>query len=169
MIGAFRFSSAFGSTLSRLVRHGIGVHHAGMLPKYRRLVEQLAQAGLLKVICGTDTLGVGINVPIRTVVFSALSKYDGDPHPAAQRPRVPPDRRAGRPGRLTTPRGTVVVQAPDHEVENLKQFAKVADDPKKRRKLVRRKVPEGMVPWSEKTMTRLVDAVPEAADVATCG
>ncbi|MCB1264281.1 MAG: DEAD/DEAH box helicase, partial [Mycobacterium sp.] len=77
LIGGFRFSTAFGATLSRLVRHGIGVHHAGMLPKYRRLVEQLAQAGLLKVICGTDTLGVGINVPIRTVVFSALSKYDG--------------------------------------------------------------------------------------------
>src|SRR5918912_1554588 len=72
MIGEFRFSSGFGATLSRLVRHGIGVHHAGMLPKYRRLVEQLAQAGLLKVICGADTLGVGINVPIRTVVFSAL-------------------------------------------------------------------------------------------------
>ena len=160
LIGAFRFSTAFGSTLSRLVRHGIGVHHAGMLPKYRRLVEQLAQAGLLKVICGTDTLGVGINVPIRTVVFSALSKYDGT------RSRLLNARefhqiagRAGRAGFDTA--GTVVVQAPDHEVENLKQFAKVADDPKKRRKLVRRKVPEGMVPWSEATMTRLVDAVPE--------
>ncbi|MEV3905085.1 DUF3516 domain-containing protein [Mycobacterium sp. NPDC050551] len=160
LIGAFRFSSAFGATLSRLVRHGIGVHHAGMLPKYRRLVEQLAQAGLLKVICGTDTLGVGINVPIRTVVFSALSKYDG------VRTRLLNARefhqiagRAGRAGYDTA--GTVVVQAPEHEVENLKQFAKVADDPKKRRKLVRRKVPEGMVPWSEKTMTRLVEAVPE--------
>lgn len=159
-IGAFRFSTAFGSTLSRLVRHGIGVHHAGMLPKYRRLVEQLAQAGLLKVICGTDTLGVGINVPIRTVVFSALSKYDGT------RTRLLNARefhqiagRAGRAGFDTA--GTVVVQAPDHEVENLKQFAKVGDDPKKRRKLVRRKVPEGMVPWSETTMTRLVDAAPE--------
>ncbi|MGP4056730.1 DEAD/DEAH box helicase [Mycobacterium sp. 4D054] len=160
MIGAFRFSSAFGSTLSRLVRHGIGVHHAGMLPKYRRLVEQLAQAGLLKVICGTDTLGVGINVPIRTVVFSALSKYDGT------RTRLLNARefhqiagRAGRAGFDTA--GTVVVQAPDHEVENLKQFAKVADDPKKRRKLVRRKAPEGMVPWSEATVKRLVDAAPE--------
>lgn len=159
-LGAFRFSTAFGSTLSRLVRHGIGVHHAGMLPKYRRLVEQLAQAGLLKVICGTDTLGVGINVPIRTVVFTALSKYDGT------RTRLLSARefhqiagRAGRAGYDTA--GTVVVQAPEHEVENLKQFAKVADDPKKRRKLVRRKVPEGMVPWSEKTMTRLVDAAPE--------
>ncbi|MFL6086634.1 MAG: DEAD/DEAH box helicase [Mycobacterium sp.] len=160
LIGGFRFSSAFGTTLSRLVRHGIGVHHAGMLPKYRRLVEQLAQAGLLKVICGTDTLGVGINVPIRTVVFSALSKYDGT------RTRLLNARefhqiagRAGRAGYDTA--GTVVVQAPDHEVENLKQFAKVADDPKKRRKLVRRKVPEGMVPWSESTMTRLVEAAPE--------
>ncbi|MCX2712870.1 DEAD/DEAH box helicase [Mycolicibacterium sp. J2] len=159
-IGAFRFSSAFGTTLSRLVRHGIGVHHAGMLPKYRRLVEQLAQAGLLKIICGTDTLGVGINVPIRTVVFTALSKYDGT------RTRLLTARefhqiagRAGRAGFDTA--GTVVVQAPEHEVENLKQFAKVADDPKKRRKLVRRKVPEGMVPWSEQTMTRLVEAAPE--------
>jgi superfamily II RNA helicase len=160
MIGGFRFSSAFGATLSRLVRHGIGVHHAGMLPKYRRLTEQLAQAGLLKVICGTDTLGVGINVPIRTVVFSALSKYDGT------RTRLLNARefhqiagRAGRAGYDTA--GTVVVQAPEHEVENLKQFAKVADDPKKRRKLVRRKVPEGMVPWSESTMTRLIEAAPE--------
>ncbi|QFS94347.1 ski2-like helicase [Mycobacterium sp. THAF192] len=160
-IGAFRFSTAFGTTLSRLVRHGIGVHHAGMLPKYRRLVEQLAQAGLLKVICGTDTLGVGINVPIRTVVFSALSKYDGT------RTRLLNARefhqiagRAGRAGFDTA--GTVVVQAPEHEVANLKQFAKVADDPKKRRKLVRRKAPEGMVPWSEATLTRLVDAAPEA-------
>ena len=160
MIGGFRFTSAFGTTLSRLVRHGIGVHHAGMLPKYRRLVEQLAQAGLLKVICGTDTLGVGINVPIRTVVFSALSKYDG------VRTRLLQVRefhqiagRAGRAGYDTA--GTVVVQAPEHEVENLKQFAKVADDPKKRRKLVRKKVPDGMVPWSEATMTRLVEGEPE--------
>ncbi|MCW2676397.1 MAG: Superfamily helicase [Modestobacter sp.] len=160
LIGGFRFSSAFGTTLSRLVRHGIGVHHAGMLPKYRRLVEQLAQAGLLKVICGTDTLGVGINVPIRTVVFSALSKYDGT------RTRLLNARefhqiagRAGRAGYDTA--GTVVVQAPEHEVENLKQFAKVADDPKKRRKLVRRKAPEGMVPWSESTQQRLINADPE--------
>ncbi|MGZ4597972.1 MAG: DEAD/DEAH box helicase, partial [Actinomycetes bacterium] len=78
LIGGFRFSAGFGRTLSRLVRHGIGVHHAGMLPRYRRLVETLAQAGLLKVVCGTDTLGVGINVPIRTVLITALSKYDGE-------------------------------------------------------------------------------------------
>src|SRR3954462_6283257 len=160
MIGGFRFSSAFGTTLSRLVRHGIGVHHAGMLPKYRRLVEQLAQAGLLKVICGTDTLGVGINVPIRTVVFSALSKYDGT------RTRHLTVREfhqiAGRAGRAGYDNaGTVVVQAPEHEVENLKQFAKVADDPRKRRKLVRKKPPEGFVSWGKNTHDRLQSTAPE--------
>src|SRR3954469_25024403 len=161
MIGGFRFSSAFGTTLSRLVRHGIGVHHAGMLPNYRRLVEQLAQAGLLKVICGTDTLGVGINVPIRTVVFTGLSKYDGN------RQRILKARefhqiagRAGRAGYDTS--GTVVVQAPDHVIENERALAKAGDDPKKRRKVQRKKAPEGAVTWSEQTFDKLVAAEPEA-------
>jgi superfamily II RNA helicase len=160
LIGGFRFSSGFGKTLSRLVRHGIGVHHAGMLPKYRRLVETLAQAGLLKVICGTDTLGVGINVPIRTVLFTALSKYDGT------RTRLLMARefhqiagRAGRAGFDTT--GRVVVQAPEHVIENEKALAKAGDDPKKRRKVVRRKPPEGMVSWGQPTFDRLVAADPE--------
>ena len=99
-IGDFRFTTGFGKTLSRLVRHGIGVHHAGMLPRYRRLVEQLAQAGLLKVICGTDTLGVGINVPIRTVMITALSKYDGIRQRHLRATGVPPGRRPRRAGRL---------------------------------------------------------------------
>jgi superfamily II DNA/RNA helicase len=160
LIGAFRFSAGFGKTLSRLVRHGIGVHHAGMLPRYRRLVETLAQAGLLKVICGTDTLGVGINVPIRTVLFTALSKYDG------QRQRHLNARefhqiagRAGRAGYDTV--GHVVVQAPDHVVENEKALAKAGDDPKKRRKVVRKKPPERFVNWTEQTFDRLVAAEPE--------
>lgn len=159
-VGGFRFSSAFGQTLSRLVRHGIGVHHAGMLPKYRRLVEQLAQAGLLKVICGTDTLGVGINVPIRTVLISALSKYDGTRtrHLTAREFHQIAGR-AGRAGYDTA--GTVVVQAPEHEVENLKALAKAGDDPKKRRKVVRKKPPEGFVSWTEATFDRLVAAEPE--------
>jgi superfamily II RNA helicase len=159
-IGRFRFAAGFGRTLSRLVRHGIGVHHAGMLPRYRRLVETLAQAGMLKVICGTDTLGVGINVPIRTVLFTALSKYDG------VRSRLLKARefhqiagRAGRAGYDTV--GTVVVQAPDHVVENEKALAKAGDDPKKRRKVVRRKPPEGFVAWARPTFERLVAADPE--------
>lgn len=160
LIGGFRFSAGFGRTLSRLVRHGIGVHHAGMLPRYRRLVERLAQAGLLKVICGTDTLGVGINVPIRTVVFGALSKFDGT------RSRQLTAREfhqiAGRAGRAGyDPVGTVVVQAPEHVIENEKALAKAGDDPRKRRKVVRRKPPEGFVSWSEQTFDRLVAADPE--------
>nr|MBA3524867.1 DUF3516 domain-containing protein [Geodermatophilaceae bacterium] len=160
MIGGFRFTAGFGKTLTRLVRHGIGVHHAGMLPKYRRLVELLTQAGLLKVICGTDTLGVGINVPIRTVLFTGLSKYDGT------RTRLLKAREfhqiAGRAGRAGFDvAGTVVVQAPDHVIDNARTLAKVGDDPKKRRKIVRKKPPEGTVGYGEATFARLVAAEPE--------
>ena len=160
LIGAFRFTAGFGRTLSRLVRHGIGVHHAGMLPRYRRLVERLAQAGLLKVVCGTDTLGVGINVPIRTVVFTALAKYDGirTRHLKAREFHQIAGR-AGRAGYDTV--GTVIVQAPEHVVENEKALAKAGDDPKKRRKVVRKNAPEGFVSWSEQTFDRLVAAEPE--------
>jgi superfamily II RNA helicase len=160
LIGNFRFTTRFGRSLSRFVRHGIGVHHAGMLPKYRRLVERLAQAGLLKVICGTDTLGVGVNVPIRTVVFTALSKYDGS---RVRRLRAREFHqiagRAGRPGFDTV--GYVVAQAPEHVVENHKALAKAGDDPKKRRKVVRKKAPEGFVTWDEDTFTKLISAEPE--------
>jgi len=160
LIGGFRFSAGFGRTLTRLVRHGIGVHHAGMLPRYRRLVETLAQAGLLKVICGTDTLGVGINVPIRTVLLTALSKYDGvkTRHLKAREFHQVAGR-AGRAGYDTA--GTVVVQAPDHVVENEKALAKAGDDPKKLRKIVRKKPPEGFVSWGEPTFERLMAADPE--------
>jgi superfamily II RNA helicase len=160
LIGDFRFASGFGKTLSRLVRHGIGVHHAGLLPRYRRLVETLTQAGLLKVICGTDTLGVGINVPIRTVLFTALSKYDG------RKTRLLQARefhqiagRAGRAGYDTS--GRVVVQAPEHVAENERALAKAGDDPKARRKVVRKKPPEGFVSWGQPTFERLVAAEPE--------
>ena len=164
LIAGFRFAPGFGKTLNRLVRHGIGVHHAGMLPKYRRLVEQLAQAGLLKVICGTDTLGVGINVPIRTVLITALSKYDG------VRTRILNARefhqiagRAGRAGFDTA--GTVVVQAPEHSIENKKAMekalAKFGDDSKKLRQVTKKKPPQGFVTWGEKTYERIIVSTPE--------
>jgi superfamily II RNA helicase len=160
LIGNFRFTAGFGKTLSRLVRHGIGVHHAGMLPRYRRLVETLAQAGLLKVICGTDTLGVGINVPIRTVLFTALSKYDGTTTRLLQaREFHQIAGRAGRAGHDTM--GSVVVQAPEHVVETERALAKAGDDPKKRRKVARKKPPPGFVSWGKPTFERLVAAEPE--------
>ncbi|WP_040167705.1 DEAD/DEAH box helicase [Microbacterium gorillae] len=160
LIGGFRFTTSFGKTLNNFLRMGIGVHHAGMLPKYRRLVEQLAQRGLLKVICGTDTLGVGINVPIRTVLLTALTKFDG------QRMRHLNARefhqiagRAGRAGFDTA--GNVVAQAPEHETENLAMIKKAGDDPKKKRKIIRKKAPEGFVSWGEPSFTKMTTAEPE--------
>ena len=160
LIGGFRFTTNFGRTLSRLIRSGIGVHHAGMLPKYRRLVEQLAQRGLLKVICGTDTLGVGINVPIRTVLLTALTKFDGfKMRQLSAREFHQIAGRAGRAGFDTA--GTVVVQAPDHETENARLLAKAGDDPKKIKRIVRKRAPDGFVSWGEPSFNRLVAAEPE--------
>lgn len=168
-LAGFRFGAGFGKTLAKLLKRGIGVHHAGMLPRYRRLVEQLAQAGLLTVICGTDTLGVGINVPIRTVLFTGLAKYDGT------RQRVLRSReflqiagRAGRAGYDTV--GYVVVQAPEHVIENEKAKAKAEAKnaamseekrAKRKSKAQLKKAPEGAVVWTEQTFEKLVAGVPE--------
>ena len=159
-IGDFRFGPGFGRTLSRLLRAGIGVHHAGMLPRYRRLVERLARTGLLSVICGTDTLGVGINVPIRSVVLTSLVKFDGakERHLTAREFHQVAGR-AGRAGFDT--RGYVIVQAPEHVIENARALAKAGDDPRKRRRIVRKQAPEGRVNWTDKTFERLRDAAPE--------
>ncbi|EFW25659.1 DEAD/DEAH box helicase [Actinomyces sp. oral taxon 171] len=159
-LGDFRFGGGFGATLSRLLRAGIGVHHAGMLPRYRRLVERLAREGLLSVICGTDTLGVGINVPIRSVVMTSLVKFDGskERHLTAREFHQIAGR-AGRAGFDT--RGYVSVQAPEHVIENAKALAKAGNDERKRRKIVRKKAPEGRVNWTDKTFERLHDAAPE--------
>ncbi len=160
-IGGFRFDSPVGKDLRRWIGHGIGIHHAGLLPKYRLLVEKLAQEGLLKVICGTDTLGVGVNVPIRTVLFTQLCKYDGSTT------RVLSVREfqqiAGRAGRKGfDDRGFVWVQAPPHVVENRRLELAAVTDPAKRKKLVKRKPPDkGYAHWSEDTFTKLVDGEPE--------
>src|ERR1700712_1379629 len=160
LIGGFRFTTAFGKTLSRLLRLGIGVHHAGMLPKYRRLVEQLAQSGQLRVICGTDTLGVGINVPIRTVLLTALTKYDGTRmRQLSAREFHQIAGRAGRAGFDTA--GTVVSQAPEHETENARLVKKAGDDPVKLKRIVRKKAPDGFVSWGDPSFQRLINAEPE--------
>jgi hypothetical protein len=155
-----KLSHGFGRTLARLLQNGVGVHHAGMLPRYRRLVERLAGEGLLPVICGTDTLGVGVNIPIRTVLMTSLTKFDGS------RVRVFTARefhqlsgRAGRPG--FDPDGHVWAQAPDHVIENAKALAKAGDDPKARRKASKSKAPDNFVHYDEATFNRLIVAVPE--------
>lgn len=153
------FRSPYGKEISKLLRHGIGIHHAGLLPKYRVLVEKLTQRGLLKVVCGTDTLGVGINVPIRTVLFTQLFKYDGSSTKTlAVRDFKQIAGRAGRRGFDTS--GTVVAQAPEHIIENLRLGRKAGKSGKK--SFVKRKPPEkGFVNWDEKTFRRLIDAPPE--------
>ncbi len=155
-----RFTTTFGKTLQRLLGCGVGVHHAGMLPRYRLLVEKLAQQGLLPVICGTDTLGVGINVPIHTVVLTALSKFDG------RRMRHLNARefhqivgRAGRAGFDTE--GHVIAEATEYDIENARALRKAGGDPKKARKVKTKKPPEGFVGWNKQTFERLVAAVPE--------
>ena len=155
-----RFSTAFGKTLQRLLSTGVGVHHAGMLPRYRLLVEKLAQQGLLPVICGTDTLGVGINVPIHTVLLTALAKYDG------RRQRRLNARefhqiagRAGRAGFDTE--GVVLAQATPYDVEKAKAMAKAGGDPKKARRIRVGKPPEGYVGWNKGTFDRLTSVSPE--------
>jgi superfamily II RNA helicase len=157
-LAGFKFTSPYGPEIRRWLKHGIGLHHAGLLPKYRVLVEQLTQQGLLKVICGTDTLGAGINMPLRTALFTRLCKFDG------QKTGILTARdfhqisgRAGRKG--FDDRGWVVVQAPEHAIENLKLEEKASRDG---RKSVKRKPPEkNFVNWDKQTFLRLIHAPPE--------
>ena len=155
-----RFTTAFGKILQRLLRNGVGIHHAGMLPRYRRLVEQLAQEGLLPVICGTDTLGVGINVPIHTVLLTGLTKFDGA---RMRRLRAREFHQiAGRAGRMGfDTQGLVVAEAPEYEIENAKAVAKAGNDPKKLKRIKKKKPQEGFVTWGEGTFDKLIHASPE--------
>ena len=161
-LGTFHFNSPYGKELQKILKHGIGIHHAGLLPKYRILVEGLAQKGLLKLIFGTDTLGVGVNVPIRTVVFTQLCKFDGQKTSILSvRDFQQISGRAGRRGYDTE--GFVVIQAPEHIIENIRLEQKAAGDAKKLKKLVKRKPPEkGYVAWNKDTFTRLSQGQPEA-------
>jgi superfamily II RNA helicase len=155
------FTSPFGKEIKKLLRSGIGLHHAGLLPKYRVLIEKLAQKGMLKVICGTDTLGVGVNVPIRTVLFTQLCKYGGSKTGIlTARDFHQISGRAGRKG--FDDHGYVIALAPEHVIENKRLEAKAAADPKKKKKLVKRKPPErGYVHWDEQTYARLQKAPAE--------
>jgi len=154
-IAGFRFDTPFGPTIKRLLSHGVGLHHAGLLPRYRRLVERLAQLGLLRVICGTDTLGVGVNIPIRTVLFTRLCKFDGEKVSILSvREFQQIGGRAGRRG--FDVEGSVVAQAPEWVIENRRLEAKAAASPGRRRKLVKKGTPQGLVEWNQKTFDGLI-------------
>jgi superfamily II RNA helicase len=156
-IAGHRFDSPYGKELSRFIRHGIGLHHAGLLPKSRLLVEKLAQGGLLKVVSGTDTLGMGVNIPIRTVLFTQLCKFDGEKTAIlSARDFHQISGRAGRKG--FDERGFVVAQAPEHVVENKKLAEKAAAG----KKVVKKQPPaKGYVHWDRSTFDRLREKAPE--------
>jgi hypothetical protein len=161
-IGAgIRFESPYGKEVKRFLAHGVGLHHAGLLPKYRLKVEKLAQKGLLAVISGTDTLGVGVNIPIRTVLFTRLCKFDGEKTAILSVREF--QQIAGRAGRKGfDDRGDVAVQAPEHVIENLRLEQKAAGDPVKLKRIVRKKPPDrGYVHWDRSTFDRLVKSQPE--------
>jgi superfamily II RNA helicase len=152
------FDTPYGKEFQRFLRHGIGMHHAGLLPKYRLLVEKLAQGGHLKVISGTDTLGVGVNIPIRTVLFTQLFKFNGEKLATLSvRDFKQIAGRAGRKGFDT--QGSVVAQAPEYVIENIKQAAKEAAGKKKAPKA---KPPQkGFVQYDRSTFERLQNGMPE--------
>lgn len=154
------FRSPYGKEMKKLLRHGLGIHHAGLLPKYRVLVEKLAQQGLLKVICGTDTLGVGVNVPIRTVLFTQLFKYGGQKTKTlAVRDFKQISGRAGRRGFDSV--GYVVAQAPPHVIDNIKAEQKAADKGKKSKAMKKKPPEKGFVNWDEGTFLRLRESASE--------
>jgi superfamily II RNA helicase len=156
-----RFDTPYGKEVRRFLAHGIGLHHAGLLPKHRLLVEKLAQKGLLAIVSGTDTLGVGVNIPIRTVLFTKLCKYDGEKTAVLSvRDFQQISGRAGRRG--FDERGYVVAQAPEHVIENLRLEGKAAGDPVKLKRIVRKRPPErGYAHWDRATFERLVTSEPE--------
>lgn len=157
-LSGVRFDTPYGKDLSRFLRHGVGLHHAGLLPRYRLLVEKLAQEGLLRVVSGTDTLGVGVNIPIRTVLFTQLCKFDGEKVGVLSvRDFQQIAGRAGRKG--FDDRGWVVAQAPEHVIENLRIAEKQAQTKKK---LPKKQPPtKGYAHWDEKTFERLQSQQPE--------
>jgi superfamily II DNA/RNA helicase len=164
-IGGARLDTPYGKEFRRFLSFGIGVHHAGLLPKYRLLVEQLSQQGLLRVICGTDTLGVGVNIPIRTVLFSRLAKFDG--RKVAMLSVRDFQQIAGRAGRKGfDDQGSVVAQAPEHIVEKRQAERRAAAKGaaaagKKRRKPGAAAAPKGEVSWSRETFDKLIARPPE--------
>ena len=158
-IAGQRFTTPYGKEFRRFLSFGIGVHHAGLLPKYRLLVEKLSQQGLLKIISGTDTLGVGVNIPIRTVLFTKLAKYDGRKVSQLKvRDFKQISGRAGRKG--FDDEGSVVAQAPDHVIEKKIADRKAAANPKKKKKVVK-KPAAGEVSWSEDSFKNLINNDPE--------
>jgi hypothetical protein len=111
--------------LRPLLAHGIGIHHAGILPRYKQLVEELALERLIKIVVSTETIAAGINLPARTVVFPALRKF------IKKEPRLVTaaeyHQMAGRAGRPQfDDKGLAIALAPEDVVSEIKKETKNA-------------------------------------------
>ena len=144
-----------------VLRNGVGVHHAGMLPRYRRLVERLAGEGLLPVICGTDTLGVGVNIPIRTVLMTALTKFDGYAGARRSRPASSTSSPGGPAGPGSTPTATSGPRPPSTSSRTPGRWPRRATTPRPAARRPRPSRPNDFVHYDEKTFDRLIAARPE--------
>jgi hypothetical protein len=126
--------------LRPLLAHGIGIHHAGILPRYKQLVEQLTLDRLLRFVVSTETIAAGINLPARTVVFPSLRKF------IKQEARLvtPAEyhQMAGRAGRPQfDDKGLAIALAPEEVTSELKRELKAAG---KRGEIDRAKIAKGV-------------------------
>lgn len=164
------FSEGAGPKLKQLLLRGVGVHHAGVLPKYRRIVEELFQKKLLSIATCTETLSAGINLPARSVLLPSILKG-----PTGKKKVIDPSGahqifgRAGRPQFDT--RGYVFALAHEDDVkiarfkEKLDQIPEDTKDPglMKARKALKRKMPTRRATeqyWTQAQFDKLCAAPP---------
>lgn len=169
-VDRLNWKQGVGPKLQQMLRRGVGVHHAGLLPKYRRVVEDLFQRKLLSVAICTETLASGINLPARSVVLSSLVKG-----PFGKEKLIDPSSahqifgRAGRP--QYDSRGHVFVIAHEDDVKILRwkeKYDQIPEDTKdptllRAKKDLKRKKPsrrEGVKYWGEGDFERLKAAPP---------
>ena len=171
------FSTGVGPKLKQILMRGIGVHHAGVLPKYRRIVEELFQQKLLSFCVCTETLAAGINLPARSIILPTLLKG-----PPGKMKLIEPSSahqmfgRAGRP--QYDDHGFVYALAHEDDVKILRwqeKFDSIPADTKdpgllKAKKQLKKKQPkrrEGVQYWNETQFQQLRDA--KSADLASRG
>lgn len=161
--------SGAAKELRPLLAHGIGIHHAGILPRYKQLVEQLALERLIRFVVSTETIAAGINLPARTVVFPALRKFikkEARLVTAAEYHQM-----AGRAGRPQfDDKGLAITLAPEEIVSELKKELKDAakrpsyDESKVRKSVYNRAKSDaqrkGDIVWTPEVHAELVRGEP---------
>ncbi|MEM7782180.1 MAG: DEAD/DEAH box helicase, partial [Planctomycetota bacterium] len=176
-LGEFDWSQGVGPKLKQILMRGIGVHHAGVLPRYRRIVEELFQEKLLSVCVCTETLAAGINLPARSVILPTLLKGPRGKLKVIEASSA--HQMFGRAGRPQfDDRGYVFALPHEDDVKILKwkeKYDAIPDDTKdpglrKAKKALKKKQPkrkEGQQYWTQQQFETLIDA--PSADLASRG